>query len=115
MYYELLKREKKIAKAAIDKGVNAEFKAGLEKAEAIVAEWHKGKLDNREAYHKLFLAVEEQDKRIAQRYDGLGGSRYLFTVACILYDEQITEDDVKDFSEETKEQLNSWVAFFRRN
>ena len=32
MYYELTKREKKIAKAAIDKGVNTEFKAGLEKA-----------------------------------------------------------------------------------
>ncbi|HRI20363.1 MAG TPA: hypothetical protein PLA68_05395 [Panacibacter sp.] len=115
MYYELSKREKKIAKAAIDKGVNAEFKAGLEKAEAIIAEWRKNNVENREAYHKLFLAVEEQDKRIANRYDGLGGSRYLFTVACILYDGQITEEDIKDFSEETKEQLNSWVAFFRRS
>ncbi len=114
MYYELTKRENKIAKAAIDKGVNTEFKAGLEKAEAIIATWHKDELDNSADYYKLFEAVEEQDKRIAQRYDGLSGSRYLFTVACILYDGQITDEDVKDFSEETKEQLNSWVAFFRQ-
>lgn len=113
MYFDLSKRDKKIARAAIEKGVNAEFKMGLENAEAIVAGWHKGNLDNREAYHKLYQVIKQQDKRIAQRYDDLGGSRYLFTITCILYEGQITEDDVKDFSDEAKDQMNRWIAFFK--
>ncbi len=50
------------------------------------------------------------NKRIAKRYDGLGGSHYLITVAAILYDEQITEEDIKDFSEETKEVIHRWIS-----
>lgn len=51
--YELSKREKKIAREAIEKGVQAEFKAGLEKAKKVIAEWEKGDHDNRAAYQKL--------------------------------------------------------------
>ena len=38
MYYILSKREKKIARACIDKGLDAEFREGLEKFEAIIAD-----------------------------------------------------------------------------
>lgn len=108
MYYELPKREKKIAREAIEKGVNAEFKEGLEKAEAVIKEWREGKLSNRDGYHKLYKAIQYQDKNIAHRYDGLTGSRYLMTVAGILYDGYITEEDIKDFSDETKEVIKRW-------
>lgn len=37
--YELNKREKKIAREVIEKGVQAEFKAGLEKAKKVIAQW----------------------------------------------------------------------------
>jgi len=108
---DLSKREKKIARAIIDKGVEAEFKAGLEQAKAVIAKWETGELNNRDGYHTLYKTIKEQDKRISKRYDGLTGSHYLTTVAAILFDGQITEEDIKDFSDETKETLHRWASF----
>ena len=111
--YDLSKREKKIAREAIEKGVQAEFKAGLEKAKKVIAEWEKGALDNRAGYQKLYKTITDQDKRIGKRYDGLTGSRYLVTVAAILYDGQITEEDIKDFSDEAKQTINTWISLWK--
>ena len=112
---DLSKREKKIARDAIEKGVLAEFKVSLEETEAIIKEWRNGQLDNRQAYYKVFKAIMKQDKHIAQRYDDMRGSRYLLTVAAILYDGYITEGDIKDFSEEAKEQVSRWIQFWKSN
>ena len=109
--HELSKREKKIARIIIDKGVDAEFKTALEQAHEILSEWKKGSMDNRTGYYKLFKKIMEQNKRIADRYDGLTGSRYLLTVGRIYEDGQVTEEDIKDFSEETKAVLNRWLQF----
>jgi hypothetical protein len=106
---DLSKREKKIAREAIEKGVLAEFQVSLEEVETIIKEWRNRQLDNRVAYYKLFKAIKEQDKQIALRYDDMRGSRYLVTVAAILHDGYITEDDIKDFSEEVKEEINRWL------
>jgi hypothetical protein len=106
MSQELSKKEKKIARMLIDKGVDTEFRISLEQADEIISEWKKGDLDNRTAYQKLFQKVKENDKWISRRYDGLSGSRWLQTVGLIYADGQITEDDIKDFSEENKEYLN---------
>jgi len=55
MYYDLSKREKKIARACIDKGLEAEFKEGLENFHVIIQDWQAGKFaSNKEAYHQLF-------------------------------------------------------------
>lgn len=113
--YELNKREKKIAREAIEKGVQAEFKAGLEKAKKVIAEWEKGDIDNRAAYQKLYKTITDQDKRIGKRYDGLTGSRYLVTVAAILYDGQITEEDIKDFSDEAKQTITTWISLWKED
>ena len=43
MFHELSKREKKIAKACLDKGLEAEFKEGLENVDAIIEFWRAGK------------------------------------------------------------------------
>src|SRR4051812_2917779 len=111
--HELSKREKKIAREIIDKGVQAEFKTGLEKAKRVITEWENGTTDNREAYHKLFKTIKEHDKGIARRYDGLSGSRYLITVAAILFDEQITEEEISDFSDETKQSIRSLISLWK--
>lgn len=113
MPYELTKREKKIARELIEKGTQAEFKAALEKAKQVITEWENGALDNRDGYHKLFRTIKEHDKRIAKRYDGLSGSDYLITVAVILFDEQITEDDIKDLSDEAKQTIHTWIGFWK--
>jgi len=103
MYYDLSKREKKIARACIDKGLEAEFKEGLENFHVIIQDWQAGKFaSNKEAYHQLFKAVDNKDHAIGRRYDGLSGSRWLITVIELLREGYISEDDIKDFSDQTK-------------
>jgi hypothetical protein len=110
MYYELSKRDKKVAKRCIDKGVDAEFKEGLENFQAILQQWREGKFaSNKEAYHQLFKAVDKKDNAIGRRYDGLTGSRWLITVIQILQDGFISEEDIKDFSDETKAVIDSFI------
>lgn len=56
MSHELSKAEKKIARRCIDKGLDAEFREGLEKFETILQDWRAGKFaGNRAAYLKLGL------------------------------------------------------------
>lgn len=74
-----------------------------------------GSPSNRDSYHKLFKQIKENDKRIASRYDGLRGSDYLITVAAILFDEQITEEEIKDFSDEAKQLIHNWISFWKNN
>ncbi len=102
--HELTKAEKKVARAAIDKGLDAEFKEGLENFESILQDWRQGKFaSNKEAYHKIFKAVDDKDYAMSRRYDGLTGGRYLLTVANIFMDGYIDEKDLEGFRPETKE------------
>lgn len=114
-YYELTKREKKIARDCIEKGVQAEFKTGLEKAKQVISEWETNELNNREAYHKLYLIIQDHDKKIARRYDGITGSKYLVTVADILSDGQITQDDIKDFRKNQKQFYTNGLRMNEKN
>lgn len=115
MPLELTKSEKKLARILIDKGTDTEFRLALEQVDKILTEWKNGRLDNSTAYHKMFKKVDECDTRISDRYDGLTGGRYLLTVASIYVDGQITEDDIKDFSEETKAVLNNWLELSKEH
>ena len=111
MQHELSKNEKKIARILIDKGTDIEFRTALEQVDKIITEWKNGGMDNRTAYHKMFKKVDEQDSRISNRYDGLKGSKYLLTVASIYIDGQIDEEDIKDFSDQTRAILNELLRF----
>jgi hypothetical protein len=113
MYYELSKREKKIARACINKGLNEQYKTSLKKAKEIIASWESGEIDNRDAYGELYKSVNNHDKEISRRYDNLGGSRYLITVAAIFQDGYIGEDDIKEFSDETKAILSRFVEMLK--
>jgi hypothetical protein len=113
MYFELNKKDKKIAREAIDKSLEAKYKEGIEKAEVIIKDWRSGGLVNKDAYLKLYKTLEKHDDEIARRYDRLGGSRYLYTVATALHDGYITEEDVKDLSTEAKETMNRWISFWK--
>jgi hypothetical protein len=108
--HELSKGEKKVARAAIDKGLDAEFTESMENVEAIIKDWREGKfISNKEAYHKLFKAVNDKNDAISSRYDGLTGGRYLTTVMSIFVDGYINEKDIEGFKEETKEIITSWA------
>ena len=112
MYYDLPKRDKKIARQLMDKGLMTEFKQGLDSFDAILQEWKtKGGGDVRETYYKIFTAVKEFDKHIARRYDGIGGSRYLETVVAQLADDLYDISEIDGFSPEVKEDTLRYVKF----
>jgi len=101
--YELSKGEIKVARAAIDKGLDAEFREGMEQFEAIIKDWREGKFETtKDAYHTLFKAIDQKDNAIARRYNGLSSSNYLLTVLAVLQDGYITEEDIEGFRDETK-------------
>lgn len=109
MDYQLSKPDKKIARACIDKALDAEFKEGLEKFEAIIRDWRAGRFPgSREAYQELYQAVHKKDKAISRRYDGLTGSRWLHAVSEILRDGYILKEDITGFSDETKITIERW-------
>lgn len=110
MYYDLSKKEKKIARVCIDKGLDDAFKNGLEKCAAVISNWRQGKFtSNREAYQQLFAVLSDEDGFIARRYDGLTGSRWLMVVAQLFSEKVITEEDIKEFSDKPKDIIRAWA------
>ena len=45
---------------------------------------------------------DRKDNAISRRYDGLTGSRWLITVVQLFHEGYISEEDINDFSDETK-------------
>lgn len=101
----LLKREKKIAREIIEKGLQIEFAKALIDADTVLQNWKNKKTDNRETYHLLYQTVKNNDKHIARRYDGIKGSMYVDTIAAQFADGIISKDDLKEFSEETQKEI----------
>ncbi len=112
MYHNLSKQDKKIARICIDKGLNIAYTNALNEVSSLMQDWHTDKTDTRQAYMKLFKIIEHHDRAIAKRYNDLGGSRYLVTVAALLGEKVISEEDIKDFSGETKGLLNRLLHFY---
>ena len=102
---ELSKRNKKVAREVIEKGLQIEFSNGLNKAAEIIENWKKNNQSNREAYHALYAAIYDFDKHIERRYDRMTGSRYFPIVLEQLSDGIISEDDLKDFSPEVYQEI----------
>lgn len=110
---DLPKREKKIARALIDKGLNIEFANALDEFHEILVDWKSNSKDNKESYHKIYRAVIDNDKHIGRRYDGLTGSRYFITVVSLYIDGIISDEDINDFSEETKEKIKRMSDIYK--
>ncbi|WP_259066548.1 hypothetical protein HDF24_21820 [Mucilaginibacter sp. X4EP1] len=103
MYYDLPKKDKKLARQLMDKGLLIEFEQGLKSFDTILQEWKSGNSEIRDTYSKIYTAVKEFDKHIARRYDGIGGSRYLETVIAQLMDNLYDVSEIDGFSPEVKE------------
>jgi hypothetical protein len=97
---ELSKKDKKMARELIEKGLQIEFANGLSDADKILVEWKNKSLNNRD--HQLYKHIADCDKHIASRYDHMSGSRYIFIIAGQLRDNVITGDDLLNFSDEVK-------------
>lgn len=109
---ELSKKDKKTAREIIDSGLLREFANGLSEADKIIEKWKNKQKDNREAYYSLYSHIKKFDKHIAQRYDRVTGSTYLFVIAGQLYDGIISDDDLENFSEEAKQAVKRIAGIF---
>jgi len=114
MYYELPKKDKKVARQLMDKGLLIEFERGLNSFDAILQKWKAENGDVKETYYAIFSAVKDFDKHIGRRYDGIGGSRYLETVVAQLLDGVYDISEIDAFSPQVKEDtlrfVKSWKA-----
>ncbi len=102
---ELSKKDKKVARELIEKGLQKEFVIGLNKAVAVLQKWKNKTLENRDAYHSLFRTVDEFDTHIAERYDGMTGSKYFYVLADQFCDELITVEDIEKLSPEVQQKI----------
>jgi hypothetical protein len=106
---ELSKREKKIARELIEKGLREEFRRGMLSFDAILQQWKTEGGDIKENYYKIFSAVKDFDKQIAWRYDGMRGSDYDLVIVGQLMDELYDISEIDEFSSEVKEGIFSMI------
>lgn len=109
MERQLTKAEKKLSRELIEKGVQQEFANALQDMDAILTSWKNKEIDNREAYQTLYKKLDEHDDHIADRYDGMSGGRYLFTVGILLADGLISLEDIEGYQEDSKNYLKRFL------
>jgi hypothetical protein len=102
MNYEFSKPEKKIVRQVIETGLQRDLESCILDIDQIIQQWKSKKLDNGEAYHKIFGKVKSNDKYIARMYDDLRGSTYMLTLQGLLANNTVTEADLSGFSETTR-------------
>ena len=102
MSYEFSKSEKKIARKVIETGLQRDYESSILDLEKIILRWKSKDLTNKEAYHELYRKVKENDKYIARMYDDIRGSAYMLIIQGLLANKVISEVDLQEFREETK-------------
>jgi hypothetical protein len=106
---ELSKKDKRVAREVIEKGLQREFSRGLFEADTVLHKWkNTGFEDNRTAYHTLFKTVRDFDRHIARRYDGIKNADLLDIILAQLVEGVIDENDLEGFTEETRQALKEW-------
>lgn len=103
---DLSKKDKKIARQIIETGYQRELEKGLSGFDTILTDWKEKKKGNNESYRLLYKKLTVFDKHIGRRYNNITGSRYYPTIASQLYDGIITQEDIKELSEEIIQKLN---------
>ena len=109
--FTLTKIEKKKVRKLMQKGVETEFAQGLKRVSKIISDWEKGKYENRDAYHKINDFMKKHRKNLADRYDNLTGSNYIFFVAELLANKVIDVADLEEFRDETKTRIYLLAGF----
>ena len=107
------KRDKKLLRDIIEKGLQKEFKSGIEQLETIIRVWRQRQIDTSDVYRQLNETMNEHDKGIARRYDQMNGTTYAQIVAAQLADELITESDLQELSDEMRQQIIQWSVVWK--
>ena len=102
------KRDKKLLRDIIEKGLQKEFKAGIARVESIINVWRQRQIDDGDIYRQLNEAILEHDKYIARKYEQMNSSTYAQIVAAQLAEQLIEENDLHELSEDMKQQIIQW-------
>lgn len=99
---ELDKSQKKIARALISRALERECSAFLTKLQRQLQQNEKAQSCH-EKYLNVYKNVQAFDKYISRQYDGLTGSRYALAVFSLFYNGILTEKDLSEFDDRTRE------------
>lgn len=102
---DLTKSQKKIARQVIEKGLQKEYIDGIIKLDNVISKWKVNVLTNRDAWFELCKKLTKHDDHIADRYNNMGGSKYLYVIAGQLADGVISKDDLDDFDDEVRNKI----------
>ena len=99
---ELDKSQKKIARALISCALERECSAFLTKLQRQLRQNEKAQSCH-ERYLDVYKSVRAFDKYISRQYDDLTGSSYALAVFSLFYNGILTEKDLSEFDDRTRE------------
>lgn len=106
MLKELTKAQKKAARSLIDLALERECAKLVDKVSSLAHKpLDKVEKPNHARYIELYKLIDTFDKHLADRYDGITGGRYLDTVAFLLADGSLTDEDLDLCDETMKNEL----------
>jgi uncharacterized damage-inducible protein DinB len=108
---ELAKRDIKVIRTLVKKGLLNDFAKGLSKADEILNDWKQEATDNKESYNKLFKHVVDFDKHILRRYDSAKESDVLYTFIQQLNEGLVDIADIKELTREGQEEIQKMIRF----
>ncbi len=111
--YELTKKEKKRAREIFSISIEKESEAALKNLEIIIAKWKNNTSTSREIFHETHTYLDNFLKHLQFRYDDLRPSSYLLSLGGVLKDGYIAEEELSDFSDESKEIIKRYSNFYK--
>ena len=112
---ELNKEQKKIARRLIDIELERECAVFNLRMKTLANHHLNTKLakPNHQRYLDIYKLTNEFDKHIADRYDGMSGSRYFMTVVNLYCDGVLKDEDLIEFDDEVFMQIKN-IADWRK-
>ena len=108
---ELTKHQKKIARKLINLGLQRECAKFMQSTKDFMDK-NTSAEDAHDAYLNLYKRIDNFDKHIARRYDGMSGGRYYITVCYLYYDGVLRDEDIREFDDEIYNKLKEDKEFF---
>lgn len=106
---DLTKEQKRIAKRLIDIALERECAVFNLRIKTLAGHHLNTKLTkpNHQRYLDIYKLTTKFDKHIADRYDGLSGSRYFMTVVNLYCDGVLKDEDIIEFDDEVFMQIKN--------
>ena len=74
---------------------------------------HDHTRDSHERYLQMYTIVRERDKTLARMFDGFSRSKALFQLVMYYGDELLSDEEIGQLSEETRERIRSSLEIWK--